>query len=319
MDEVAPVSTRRPRGRVALVALVAFVALVPCLSLHSSAVADEPTDADPPEDASVDPVDALLGDPIGHALVIQRPTLRFAPDPGPGVQAQPATSLLPDNRHLRVEVLATTDDAIRVEFDGHAARLAVWIDHAVLARLVVSEQRVAFGEHGAEIVPVDSEHSAVFQCLRGERLDRVRKVWLTASGGPFRDTALEDIAEATPETALCHPTWDMGPRITIGSATMMNKAFEVLEAHGMGLRHDTEMIRVAPDYIVDYACAIDRPDAEAVLISCGALRAIDVVDRIEQTLGKPVICSNQAMLWDCLRLAGIEDRLPGLGRLLREH
>lgn len=95
--------------------------------------------------------------------------------------------------------------------------------------------------------------------------------------------------------------------------------FEVLEAHGMGLRHDTEMIRVAPDYIVDYACAIDRPDAEAVLISCGALRAIDVVDRIEQTLGKPVICSNQAMLWDCLRLAGIEDRLPGLGRLLREH
>ena len=95
--------------------------------------------------------------------------------------------------------------------------------------------------------------------------------------------------------------------------------FEVLEAHGMGLLHDTEMIRVAPDYIVDYACAIDRPDAEAVLISCGALRAIDVVDRIEQTLGKPVICSNQAMLWDCLRLAGIEDRLPGLGRLLRDH
>jgi maleate isomerase len=95
--------------------------------------------------------------------------------------------------------------------------------------------------------------------------------------------------------------------------------FEVLDAHGMGLRYDTEMIRVTPDYIYDYAHALDRPDADAVLLSCGALRSIDVVDAIERSLGKPVICSNQAMLWDCLRLAGIDDRLPNLGRLLREH
>ena len=95
--------------------------------------------------------------------------------------------------------------------------------------------------------------------------------------------------------------------------------FEIVGAHGMGLLHDTQMIRVTPDYIVDYARAIDRPDADTLLISCGALRAIDVVDEIEQALGKPVICSNQAMLWDCLRLAGIDDRLPGLGRLLRDH
>ena len=95
--------------------------------------------------------------------------------------------------------------------------------------------------------------------------------------------------------------------------------FEVLDAHGMGLDYDTQMIRVSPDYLVDYAGAIDRPEAEAVLLSCGALRSIDVVERIEQNLGKPVICSNQAMLWDCLRLAGINDRLDGLGRLLRDH
>lgn len=94
---------------------------------------------------------------------------------------------------------------------------------------------------------------------------------------------------------------------------------EVLATHGMGLHYDTEMVRVAPDYIIDFAHAIDRPDADAVLLSCGALRSIDVVDEIEQSLGKPVICSNQAMLWDCLRLAGINDRLPDLGRLLREH
>ena len=95
--------------------------------------------------------------------------------------------------------------------------------------------------------------------------------------------------------------------------------FEVLAAHGMGLHYDTEMIRVDPEYIVDFARAIDRPEADTVLLSCGALRSIDVIDQIEQALGKPAICSNQAMLWDCLRLAGVEDRLGGLGSLLREH
>ena len=93
----------------------------------------------------------------------------------------------------------------------------------------------------------------------------------------------------------------------------------VLGAHGMGLNYDTEMIRVSPDYLVDYALAIDDPQADAVLLSCGALRSIDVIDKIEQKLGKPAICSNQAMLWDSLRMAGIHDRLAGLGELLRNH
>ncbi|MEL7256941.1 MAG: arylmalonate decarboxylase [Pseudomonadota bacterium] len=100
---------------------------------------------------------------------------------------------------------------------------------------------------------------------------------------------------------------------------LTNAGIEVLSAHGMGLHYDTEMVRVAPDYIKDYARAIDRPDADAVLLSCGALRSLEVVDEIEQKLGKPVICSNQAMLWDCMRLAGVDDKLPELGRLLREY
>ncbi len=95
--------------------------------------------------------------------------------------------------------------------------------------------------------------------------------------------------------------------------------FSVIAAHGMGLRYDTDMIRVSPDYLVDYAQAIDDPRADAVLLSCGALRSIDVIDRIEQKLGKPAICSNQAMLWDSLRMAGVRDRLSGLGLLLRNH
>jgi len=85
--------------------------------------------------------------------------------------------------------------------------------------------------HAAPILPVDSEHSAIFQCLRGESLDRVRCVYLTASGGPFRDLPLEEFDAITPEMALRHPNWEMGPRITIGSATLMNKALEVVETH----------------------------------------------------------------------------------------
>jgi len=83
---------------------------------------------------------------------------------------------------------------------------------------------------GGRIVPVDSEHSAIHQCLTGRRPEDVRQLLLTASGGALRDLPLEDFSGVTPEQALAHPNWDMGPRITIDSATMMNKAFEILEA-----------------------------------------------------------------------------------------
>lgn len=106
-------------------------------------------------------------------------------------------------------------------------------------------------EKGTEIVPVDSEHSAIFQCLRGERLDRVRKVWLTASGGPFRTTPLAEMRNASPEQALAHPTWEMGKRISIGSATLLNKALEVIELHHLfGLDVDRIGVVVHPQSIV---------------------------------------------------------------------
>lgn len=90
-------------------------------------------------------------------------------------------------------------------------------------------------ESGAVLLPVDSEHSAIFQCLAGvhelPRSKAIRRLVLTASGGAFRDRQLEDIPTATPEDALKHPTWDMGPKVTIDSATMMNKGLEMIEAH----------------------------------------------------------------------------------------
>ncbi len=90
--------------------------------------------------------------------------------------------------------------------------------------------KAAARKYGAKIIPVDSEHSAIFQCLQGERREDVEKIILTASGGPFKDRPKETFASITPEEALKHPTWSMGQRITIDSATMMNKALEIIEA-----------------------------------------------------------------------------------------
>jgi len=91
--------------------------------------------------------------------------------------------------------------------------------------------KAALSEHGGELIPVDSEHSALMQCLVGESPDSVARLMLTASGGPFRGRDRDSLAEVTPEEALRHPTWEMGRRITIDSATLFNKGLEVIEAH----------------------------------------------------------------------------------------
>ena len=93
--------------------------------------------------------------------------------------------------------------------------------------LVMREVR----RRGVALLPVDSEHSAIFQALAGQRREDVARLVLTASGGPFRTWDAERIARATPEEALAHPNWEMGPKITIDSATLMNKGLEVIEAH----------------------------------------------------------------------------------------
>lgn len=99
--------------------------------------------------------------------------------------------------------------------------------------LVIAGELVmsAAAESGCRLFPVDSEHSAIFQSLEGHRNADVRRLILTASGGPFRNWSLEDLQEVTPQDALAHPNWTMGRKITIDSATMMNKGLEVIEAH----------------------------------------------------------------------------------------
>lgn len=110
------------------------------------------------------------------------------------------------------------------------------------------------GENHAPILPVDSEHSAIFQSIVGEGDNRIEKILLTASGGPFRTFSKEQLARVTKADALHHPTWDMGAKITIDSATMMNKGFEVIEAKWLfGVEADRIQVLVHPQSIVHSA------------------------------------------------------------------
>jgi 1-deoxy-D-xylulose-5-phosphate reductoisomerase len=145
-----------------------------------------------------------------------------------------------------------------VGFAGLPATL--WaLERGVDLALANKESLVAAGElalaaqerGGGRILPVDSEHSAVFQCLEGRTREQVHSLVLTASGGPFRGRIREQLADVSPEHALAHPTWSMGPKITIDSATLANKGLELIEAHFLfGLGYDRIEVVVHPTSVV---------------------------------------------------------------------
>ena len=113
-------------------------------------------------------------------------------------------------------------------------------------------------KHKVAILPVDSEHSAIFQCLNGEGNNHIRRILLTASGGPFRTYSLEQLQQVKPEQALQHPNWKMGAKITIDSATMMNKGFEMIEAHWLYAVAPSDIqVVVHPESIVHSAVEFD--------------------------------------------------------------
>ncbi len=161
-------------------------------------------------------------------------------------------------------VQAATHADVDLVVSALVGALGLGPTHAAVLRgrdvaLANKEALVVAGEHimagaaasGSRILPVDSEHNALHQCLRGERLAEVRRLWLTASGGPFRrhsGTALERVTAAE---ALRHPTWNMGPKVTIDSATLMNKGLEVIEARWLfGVGPERIRVVVHPQSVV---------------------------------------------------------------------
>ena len=145
-----------------------------------------------------------------------------------------------------------------VGFAGVTATL--WtLEHGIDLALANKESLVAAGDlalaarerGGGRLLPVDSEHSAVFQCLEGRKAETVHSIVLTASGGPFRGRNRSALEDVTPDDALAHPTWQMGPKITVDSATLANKGLEVLEAHFLFvLPYDRIEVVIQPTSIV---------------------------------------------------------------------
>jgi 1-deoxy-D-xylulose-5-phosphate reductoisomerase len=161
-----------------------------------------------------------------------------------------------------VELLEKAEpDAVLNAIVGFAGVTAtLWaLERGVDLALANKESLVAAGElalaarerGGGRLLPVDSEHSAVFQCLEGREPETVHSVVLTASGGPFRGRNRSELEDVTPDDALAHPTWQMGPKITVDSATLANKGLEVIEAHFLfGLPYDRVEVVVQPTSVV---------------------------------------------------------------------
>ena len=150
----------------------------------------------------------------------------------------PETKLLVGDAHLQQVVECPDVDIVLAGIVGSAGLRSTWkaLEAQKTVALANKETLVMGGqlivqlakECNAHIMPIDSEHSAIFQALQGGRVQEVERIVLTASGGPFRGTSPEELLQVTVSDALDHPTWDMGPKITVDSATMMNKALEIL-------------------------------------------------------------------------------------------
>jgi 1-deoxy-D-xylulose-5-phosphate reductoisomerase len=164
-------------------------------------------------------------------------------------------------------------------------------------------------ESGAELLPVDSEHNALHQCLRGEQRREVRRIILTASGGPFRKHDRAAIATATVAEAMQHPTWNMGAKITIDSATLMNKGLEVIEAHWLfGFDADEINIVVHPESIVH--SMIEMVDGSVI----AQMGVTDMRHAIQYALTYPERCPTTLPPLDFARLSSLRFEAPDLER-----
>lgn len=164
-------------------------------------------------------------------------------------------------------------------------------------------------EHDAQLIPVDSEHSAIFQCLVGEPADAIEEIILTASGGPFREFPAEQFASITPRQALNHPNWSMGPKITIDSATLMNKGLEVIEARWLfDVGPERLSVVIHPQSIIHSMVQFVDGSVKA------QLGLPDMRLPIQYALGYPERIANDLERLHLPRLSGLSFFEPDMGR-----
>lgn len=238
-----------------------------------------------------------------------------------------------EGRHPRAKIgyvlLATEqtieEDVMRLKPPGvgvHFTRAA--IPDSITAE-TLADQAPSLGEAAALILPDGSLDVICYACTSGSIVIGEERVFAELRRGAPGSKATSLITGVTRalralgarKLVVATPYLD---EINALEADYLEAAgFDLLDIQGLNIERDSDMVRVTPDFIAEFASGLDRPDADTVFISCGALRSLEVVEALEQQLAKPVVCSNQAMIWDTLRLAGIGDRIPGYGRLFRDH
>lgn len=160
-----------------------------------------------------------------------------------------ALATLPEAELILIAIVGTTGLLPALEALKAGKNLAVASKEILV--MAGEEVMATAKRHHCRILPVDSEHNALFQCLEGRDPSTIRRLIITCSGGPFRKTAAHDLTEVTPSMALCHPTWNMGRKITIDSATLFNKGLEMIEAHHLfGIPMEKIDVVIHPESII---------------------------------------------------------------------
>ena len=217
------------------------------------------------------------------------------------------------------------DDVIRLQPPG----VGIHFTRAAIPDSITNESLAAqvdlLADCAASLLPDGSLDVVCYACTSGSLVIGEERVFAELKRGAPNATATSLI------TGVIRALKQVGARSIVVATPYLDEVnqrevdyleqagFEVISLCGLNLEKDSDMVRVAPDYITEFALAQDHPDADAIFISCGALRTLDVIGDIESRAGKPAICSNQAMIWDCLRLAGIDDQFSGYGSLLSKY
>jgi len=250
---------------------------------------------------------------------------------GQRVQSKTWQPVLDGGRHHRARIgfiLMSTDLAAEADFFDMAPEgVAVHITRLETDDYTTNETLARHIEHMADAaarIQPDTEPDVVsYSCTSGSIVIGEERVMAEIrKGAPWAKpmcivTGVIDALRELDARRIVVGTPYLDEINTAEAEYLAAKGFDILDIQGLNLTTGIEFGRVTPAYWKEFALAIDRPDADAIFLSCGGIRALEVADEIEQAAGKPVVTSNQAQFWSCLRRAGIEDRIEGFGRLFQ--
>ncbi|EJC80698.1 maleate cis-trans isomerase [Rhizobium leguminosarum bv. trifolii WSM2297] len=246
---------------------------------------------------------------------LSRGGIRF--DGGRHYKAKIGFVLLAMEQTIEEDMFKLAPEGVGVHFQRAPMANRVDVD-------TLSAMASGIGDAAALIVPEVQLDVICYACTSGSVVIGEDKVFAELNRGAPGAKPTSIISgvmralEAVNAKKITVATPYVDPVNEIERAYMAERGFEILNIQGLNIENDEDMVRVTPEYIFEFARQVDRAGSDAIFISCGALRSVDVIQALEAESGKPVIASNQAMMWDCLRLAGVNDRSDKYGRLFRE-